>query len=282
MLKASSGKTSAAKGENAGAGSPPSSPEQSSAWIKFLAWCVHFYTALGLVAAAIITMLLVNGGPNAFRWSFLLMLVATLIDSTDGTLARRIKIKQVLPGFDGRKLDDLTDFLTYTFLALLLIWRAELLPPGYEGWLIFPLLASAYGFCQVEAKTPDGYFLGFPSLWNVVAFYLYVLHPPGWLSLCVIVLLSLLTFVPSRYLYPSSKPGLVNLLSNILGLLWTVLLVWILFTLPTHTSPGNPMTDGTVRLLAVLSLFYPAYYMIVSWAITIRIWLNPASASESV
>jgi phosphatidylcholine synthase len=242
---------------------------------------VHCYTALGLVAAAIITMLLVNGGPNAFRWSFLLMLVATLIDSTDGTLARRIQIKQVLPGFDGRKLDDLTDFLTYTFLALLLIWRAELLPAGYEGWLIFPLLASAYGFCQVEAKTPDGYFLGFPSLWNVVAFYLYVLHPPGWLSLAVIVSLSLLTFVPSRYLYPSSKPGLVNLLSNILGVVWTMLLVWILFALPGHAAPGNAAGDGTARTLALVSLFYPAYYMIVSWVISIRIWLNPGKAADT-
>src|SRR5207249_737286 len=115
-------------------------------------------------------------GADAFRWSFVLMLVATLIDATDGTLARRVRIKEVLPGFDGRKLDDLVDFLTYTTLPLLLIWRAQLLPAGQDAWLLCPLLASAYGFCQVAAKTADGYFLGFPSLWNVVAFYLYVLH----------------------------------------------------------------------------------------------------------
>ena len=111
--------------------------------------------------------------------SFVLMVVATLVDATDGTMARKIGVKRVLPNFDGRKLDDLTDFLTYTFLPLLLIWRAELLPEGSEHWLLLPLLASAYGFCQVEAKTDDGYFLGFPSLWNVVAFYLYVLHAAG-------------------------------------------------------------------------------------------------------
>src|SRR5437762_3256853 len=100
------------------------------------------------------------------------MFIATVIDATDGTLARLVNVKQVLPGFDGRRLDDLIDFQTYTSLPLLLIWRAELLPPGQDAWLLAPLLASAYGFCQVAAKTDDGYFLGFPSYWNIIAFYL--------------------------------------------------------------------------------------------------------------
>ena len=151
---------------------------------KFLGWCVHGYTALGLVAAGLIAVLLVRGGADAFRWSFLLMAAATIVDSTDGTLARKVRIKEVVPGFDGRRLDDIVDFLNYTFLPLLLIWRAGILPAGHEAWLFLPLLASVYGFCQVQAKTDDGYFLGFPSLWNLVALYLYVLHlyglPRGW------------------------------------------------------------------------------------------------------
>src|SRR4051794_40696038 len=73
-------------------------------------WAVHFYTALGLAAAAAIAVLLVRGGPDAFRWSFLLMLAATVVDATDGTMARRVGVKKILPNFDGRKLDDLTDF----------------------------------------------------------------------------------------------------------------------------------------------------------------------------
>jgi phosphatidylcholine synthase len=256
-------------------------PASHGRWTIFLAWCVHVYTALGLVAAAAITVLLVSGGPNAFRWSFLLMLVATAIDSTDGTLARRIRIKDVLPGFDGRKLDDLTDFLTYTFLALLLIWRAGILPAGQEGWLLLPLLASAYGFCQVEAKTPDGYFLGFPSLWNVVAFYLYVLRPPGWFSLAVVIVLSVLTFVPTRYLYPSSKPGILNVASNILGGLWTALLVWILWNMPSEGRPESNTAAGSVRWLTLVSLFYPVYYLGASWAVSIRMWLAQRRARIS-
>ena len=95
---------------------------------KFLAWCVHAYTALGLVAAGGIAVAIIDGQPASFRFAFLLMFVATLIDATDGTLARAVGVKKVLPGFDGRRLDDLIDFQTYTTLPLLLIWRAELIP----------------------------------------------------------------------------------------------------------------------------------------------------------
>jgi phosphatidylcholine synthase len=258
--------------DSAGDGEAAYSTERISMnrdWIlRFLAWGVHIYTALGLVLAAMIAVLLVQGGPDAFRWSLIFMMVATFIDATDGTLARRVRVKKVLPRFDGRKLDDITDFLTYTFLPLLFIWRANLLPEGYEPWLFLPLLASAYGFCEVEAKTHDGYFLGFPSLWNVVAFYLYILHWPGGLALGVVVALSLLTFVPSRYLYPS-QPGPLNVLSNLLGAVWTGFLIAILYRMSIGL---DPLTDQTSKILTLVSLFYPVFYMTASWIVTIRLW----------
>jgi phosphatidylcholine synthase len=232
---------------------------------QFLGWCVHFYTALGLVAAAGIALLLADPEPTpeAFRTAFVLMLVATLIDATDGTLARAIKIKDVLPGFDGRRLDDLVDFLTYTTLPLFLIWRARLLPPGCDVWLLFPLLASAYGFCQVSAKTDDGFFLGFPSYWNLVAFYLYVLRLPPGLALALIIGFALLTFVPLRYLYPSQR-GRLNRITNALGAGWTCLLLWILWVLPD---------DGHLaQRLGEVSLFFPLYYLLASWTVSVRIW----------
>ena len=94
------------------------------------------------------------------------------------TLARLVGVKQVLPSFDGARLDDICDFLTYTFLPLLLVWRIGVVPPAEQWIILVPLVASAYGFCQTLAKTPDGFFLGFPSYWNIVALYLYVLRPP--------------------------------------------------------------------------------------------------------
>jgi phosphatidylcholine synthase len=235
-----------------------------SRWRQFLGWCVHFYTGLGLVLAAAVAVLLVYGGAEAYRRAFLLMVAATLIDATDGTFARWVRIKEVLPGFDGRRLDDLVDFLTYTFLPLLLIWRAGLLPPHYDAVLLLPLLASAYGFCQTAAKTEDGYFLGFPSYWNLVAFYLYTLQPlSGWLSLSVVVAFALLTFVPSRYLYPSQR-GRLNQLTSVLGSLWAILLIWIIWNMP----------DESTRSLALLSLIFPIWYLGASWIISVRSWLR--------
>lgn len=249
----------------------PPRPREKQPVVKAMAWGVHFYTALGLVLAAAIAVLLYEGGPNAFRLSFVLMAVATIIDATDGTLARKIRIKEVLPNFDGRKLDDITDFLTYTALPLLLIWRAGLLPVGTEWCLVFPLLASAYGFCQCEAKTADGYFLGFPSLWNVVAFYLYVLQPSGWVALATLMVLSLMTFVPSRYLYPS-QPGLLNRVDNLLSIGWAVLLAAILWGMPSLDALRAEGGGRTFHSVAMASLFYPAFYMGASWVVSVKLW----------
>jgi phosphatidylcholine synthase len=228
-----------------------------------VAWSVHLYTGLGLVAAAAIAVLIVQGDAAAFRAAFLLMMAATLIDATDGTLARAAHVKTVLPNFDGRRLDDLIDFLNYAFLPLFLIWRAPLLPAGYEICLLLPLLASAYGFCQVEAKTSDGFFLGFPSYWNIVALYLYALPFSPLAALAVVVVLSLLTFVPLRYLYPSLG-GRLNRWTNCLGAAWTVVIMAVIWRLPTDRRPED------IDPLTAASLVFPAYYFLTSWWVSAR------------
>jgi phosphatidylcholine synthase len=237
---------------------------------KTLAWCVHAYTALGMVAAAGIAVAIIDGSPASFRFAFILMFVATLIDATDGTFARAAGVKQLLPSFDGRRLDDLIDFQTYASLPLLLIWRAELIPTAWQACLLAPLLASAYGFCQVNAKTDDGYFLGFPSYWNIIAFYLYVLQPPPWLALTLILFFALMTFVPARYLYPT-RHGRLNRLSNLLAVAWTFVLVWLLAHLPEHLVDGR-FADERMRQVSLVSLAYPAFYLLVSWGISVRIF----------
>lgn len=233
----------------------------TTAMRRALAWGVHFYTGLGLACAAGIAVRIVEGGAESFQLAFALMALATLIDATDGTLARAIHIKKVLPGFDGRRLDDLIDFLTYVALPLLLVWRAELLPAGAESVLLLPLFAAAYGFCQVEAKTHDGFFLGFPSYWNIVAFYLYALRPPGWLSVAMIVTLSLLTFVPLRYLYPTMK-GRLNRWSNVLSVPWAGLIALSLWTLTSD--------ETAARNAAFVSLYFPLFYFGASWATSVQ------------
>ncbi len=245
-------------------------------WSEWTAWLAHAYTGLGLLLAAAMAVCIVQGGSESFRWAFACMLAACLVDATDGSLARRLHVKEVLPNFDGAKLDDIIDFLTYTSLPLLLVWRAELLPPALDGVLLVALVASAYGFCQVQAKTPDGYFVGFPSYWNIVAFYLYVLQFPGWLAAALVLVLAALTFVPSYYLYPS-RGAVLSRFSNFLGGVWVMLLVAILWTLHSTDAVEPPSIavqaiSTQSRNLAMLSLFYPAYYMAASWAITLWRW----------
>ena len=229
---------------------------------KFLAWCVHLYTVSGLIAAAGMAYFIVRGDAEAFRWVIALMVVATLIDSTDGMLARRFRVKEILPQFDGRRLDDIVDFQTYTSLPLLFIWRAGILPEHLSWWLLLPLVASAYGFSQADAKTEDNYFLGFPSYWNAVAIYLYWLQPPVWFSLSLIVVLALLTFVPSLYLYTSHR-GPFSRLTNWLLVAWAVLLVLILAKVFDDPKPWM-----------WLSAAFPLYYFALSWWITLRRWLK--------
>jgi phosphatidylcholine synthase len=220
------------------------------------AWLVHLYTAMGFVCAAGIAVLIIRGGDESFRWAFLLMMVATAIDATDGWLARKARVKDVLPRFDGAALDNLIDFHTYASLPLLLLWRANVLS-GQTAWLlILPLLGSAYGFSQVNAKTDDGFFLGFPSYWNIVAFYAYVLRPPPWATASAIVVLSALTFVPTPYLY-STRGGPMAKAMNVGAVIWFVLLGLVLF-------------GRAQEALAVVSLIYPLAYLALSGAVTIR------------
>jgi phosphatidylcholine synthase len=242
-----------------------------------LAWLAHLYTASGLVLASGMAVCIVRGGTDNFRWAFFFMVVATLVDATDGSFARRLHVKQMLPNFDGAKLDDIIDYLTFTSLPLALIWRAELLPPALDWVLVVALLASAYGFCQVPAKTTDGYFVGFPSYWNIVAFYLYVLQFPGWLSALLIVFLAALTFVPSYYMYPS-RGATLSRTTNFLGGVWVMLLLWILWELPGEGAAVDEAAGRRNLTLAMVSLFYPLYYVVVSWGITLSRWQRTGPA----
>jgi len=223
---------------------------------KLFAWLVHLYTAMGLVAAAGIAVLIVRGGDRAFRLAFLLMMAATAIDATDGWLARKARVKEVLPHFDGAALDNLIDFQTYTALPLLLLWRAGILEDAAAWILLLPLLASAYGFSQVNAKTDDGFFLGFPSYWNIVAFYLYIFHAPAWVSVPLIVMLAARTLVPTPYLY-ATRGGPFARLINAGAAVWFVLLGLILI------GPAQ-------QTVAVVSLIYPLMYLALSAAVTVR------------
>jgi phosphatidylcholine synthase len=163
---------------------------------------VHAYTASGSVLALLIVVAAMEGDTVAALW---LMLAALVIDGTDGMLARRLRVGESIPWFDGARLDDIVDYLTYAFAPMVLLWTGDFLPSGWLGppLAALPLLASSYQFCRVDAKTADHFFLGFPSYWNVVAFYVVVLDLSPSVTAAVLIACAVLVMVPVRYLYPS-------------------------------------------------------------------------------
>lgn len=163
---------------------------------------VHLYTASGAVLAFLVVLAALQGDAVRALW---LLLAALIIDSTDGTLARRFRVSEILPWFDGARLDDIVDYLTYVFAPVLLLWSGGYLSAGISGMVMaaLPLLASSYQFCRVDAKTEDHLFLGFPSYWNVVAFYVIVLDLPRGSVAVFIGVCTAFVFVPIGYLYPS-------------------------------------------------------------------------------
>jgi phosphatidylcholine synthase len=222
-------------------------------------WLAHLYTGLGVVAA-LLAMLAVIAGD--YRSAFLWLALQIAIDSTDGFLARALRVKERLPHFDGARLDDIIDYITYVFVPVILLLHAQLLPNSW-GWVVGAviLLASAYGFSQTAAKaqSTDFFFTGFPSYWNLVALYLYLWQLPPIVNAAILLTFAVLVFLPLRYIYPSRTVAFAPL-TSILGATWALLGIWIVWRLPA--------TDGPWILL---SLIFPVYYMLLSF------WLHARS-----
>lgn len=226
----------------------PASAERPAPQQLAAAWSVHLFTATGAVVGTLALLAIFAG---EWQRAAVLMLVALSIDSVDGTLARRARVSEVIPGFDGRRLDDMVDFFNYVLVPVVFVVAAGLVSSWL--WIVPPILASAYGFSQADAKTDDDFFLGFPSYWNVVALYLWVLEVAPGTGAFVLALLSVAVFVPLKYVYPSKAPRLKKT-TNALGALWVVVFA-VAVAFPQATAPVH---------LAELTLAYPIYYLAIS------------------
>ena len=216
------------------------------------AWAVHFYTSLGLALGFLALLAIVEG---RVRDIAVFLAIAAFIDGTDGPLARWSKVTRWTPQFDGRKLDDITDYLTYVLLPVFAIYRFGLVVEPWTPVLFLVLLAAAYGFCQQAAKTEDKYFTGFPNYWNVIAFYMYLLRLPPMANALILFLFALMVFVPVKYISSQTKPFRWLTLSVLV--VWTAMILNILASLD---QPNLAVVYG--------SLFAPAYYMGISLYLT--------------
>jgi len=220
------------------------------------AWAVHAFTASGAVMGFASLQATVQGD---YRAAFLWMIAATVVDGVDGWLARLARVTELAPGLDGKRLDDIVDYLTYVVAPAFLLLRAGLLPAA-TGWPVAAamLLSSAYGFSRTVAKTPDHFFTGFPSYWNIVALYLYVLGLDPAVNAAVLSVLAALVFVPIGYIYPSRTVAW-RVPTVALGTIWAAVMVAIAWMLPGVSHP-----------VAYASLVFPIYYLVLSLVLHAR------------
>ena len=224
-------------------------------------YAVHAYTASGIVPAYLATAELFQPDCDP-RWVFFWLLVAVGIDATDGPLARAWHVKTTAPDIDGRTIDDLLDYLTFAFIPLLLVARMGWLPLGF-GWTVaLGMGASLWGFAHRSAKEEGaGFFRGFPSYWNIYAFYAGMLSTTlsPWLSAVLLWVLTVATVSPIRLIYPNLAPPPWKPLVLGGAAVWTLL---ILAMLPRYPQPA--------AWLLWTSLVYPAFYTVLSFWLDYR------------
>ena len=238
--------------------SPP--PTDRAPWPqRVIAAAVHLYTASGVLCGGLaVAAIARHNNRTAFLW----MTLAVLIDATDGVLARRFSIREVLPNVDGRKLDDIVDYLNYTFVPVLMLCESGWLPPPARIWAAFPLVASLFAFVHSRAKQDDeGFFLGFPSYWNIVAFYVAVwLHRHGqYMVLGVVLGLSVLNVAPVRFVYPNRAPCWRTFFV-VGGIVWLLILLIMLYVYPQVPT-----------WLVGLSAVYPGLYVALSLYLDLKL-----------
>ncbi len=220
---------------------------------KALAWSVHLYTGSGALWGLLSILAAVE---SRYMLAFFWMAVTMFIDGVDGALARRFRVKTVTPNFDGALLDNIVDYFTYTIVPLVVVHMAGMVPANLLiGLTAIVTLTSAFQFCQVDAKTDDSnqfFFKGFPSYWNVVIMYLFILGTSQWVNFIVLILCCILVFVPVKYIYPSRTKFLRHITVP-LSFAWTVMFIAALMLYP-----------DAPRWLTWGSLLYIVYYVVAS------------------
>jgi phosphatidylcholine synthase len=189
------------------------------------AFGVHIFTALG---AGIALLALLEAVREHWAAMFAWLGVALVIDAADGPMARRLDVVRLQPNWSGDILDLVVDFVTYVFVPAYAVTASRLLMPVAAPILGIGIAVSgALYFADRRMKSDDNHFRGFPGLWNIAAFYLFLLHWPPVLSSLAIALLIVATFLPFHVLHPVRVERL-RWLTLTLMVLWAVLGLYVL------------------------------------------------------
>ena len=235
------------------------------------AWTVHLFTAS---AACIGIFTLVKIVQHEYIFALWLMAITVFIDAVDGSLARFVHVKTILPKLDGALLDNIMDYLNYVITpCFFLLVKPNMIPQQYSVLLIAAItVTSAYQFCQSDAKTPDHFFKGFPCYWNIAVFYMFIFNTSMNFNAVVLSLLCLLIFVPVKYVYPSrldylTDSKLLKLLMHCCSSIYGISAICLLIYYPETNNLWLLLSLGYVVMYLFLS-FYRTYYPMIRAKIT--------------
>jgi phosphatidylcholine synthase len=214
---------------------------------------VHLFTASGIVCALFASLAALAASWEAmFAW----LGVALLVDGLDGALARRASVEERLPRFSGERLDLVIDYVTYVFVPALALLQAGFLE-GAWGVLLASLilLSSLFHFSDAESKAEDNSFIGFPAVWNLVAFYVFALGLSEGPTAAIVLACVALTFVPLKWAHPLRTSRLWPVTAAAV-VLWAAAAAWTLWA----GIPSSPPAQAALLLTAIYGVGLTLYF----------------------
>lgn len=169
-------------------------------YAEMRAFSVHILTAsgsflafLGVVAAA----------EHRFVDMFWWLGLALAVDGIDGPIARKVKVKEVLPNWSGDTLDNIIDYVTYVLLPAFALYQSGMIGQPWSfvaaGMIV---VSSAIYYADMGMKTDEYFFSGFPVVWNMIVFTLFVIDASATTAMIVVGISVALTFLPISFLHP--------------------------------------------------------------------------------
>tara|TARA_B100001123_G_scaffold447046_1_gene603319 strand:+ start:60 stop:767 length:708 start_codon:yes stop_codon:yes gene_type:complete len=220
---------------------------------KAQSWLVHIFTASGAFAGFLSLQAILND--NVFL-AFLWLSVAFFIDGIDGSLARYYKVKENVPFIEGSILDNIIDYLNYVFIPSVMLYWFDLVPPQLSVFSVaLILIVSCYTFSNTKLKTEDYFFRGFPAVWNIVLFYLFVVETSQWINFTVIIFFSVMTFIPFEYIHPFRVKE-KKYLNLFITFIWGLCCLLLLIDLRDTLSPFSAYREIYFWLWVVLNLYF--------------------------
>jgi phosphatidylcholine synthase len=201
-----------------------------------LVFLVHIFTASGAAFSLLALLAAIERHwPQMFGW----LAVALFIDGIDGAIARKLRAAEILPRFSGDTLDLVVDYLGYVFVPAFAIATGAILPPSLEmAAAAAILISSAIYFADTRMKTEHWYFRGFPAVWNLIAFYLFLLRPGPYLALAIVAAFITLTFLPVLFIHPLRVKRLrpLNIALTAIWCVLAILTLWRDFSPPVYVT----------------------------------------------